>query len=259
MTPPNDAVACQPGQAPTQTTKQTHEAPPAVRHGRRWRYVLLGVVVLGIGSVVFHAPILCGLASWLNVGEPFVPTEYMVLLRDDLPLEEVVRFCREAPAARVVLLGQPPRRLQRMGILPATTDVLRRELLSQGIAAERVTVLEFSTTSGWDDLRTLGAWLAERPDGEVTALAPQLESRTYRHRLRATLPENVRRRLRVCAIPHPWFDATNWWKRKEGAVGVFNAYLRFGYDVCHGEDGEPWREWSVESYQKSLRQQTWLP
>lgn len=220
---------------------------------RRWRqWALLVLVLLAATGFVFRGPLLRAPAEFLIVDEPLRPANYVLVLNGDDALGEAARLYRGGLAERVLLVDGRHRRLERLGILPTSVEIARRELTAMGVAPERIEVFDWQELQGWDYLRQLTRWLDARPDGHVTALVHQFGARDLQYRLRAVLPRAAWERIHLRTLPHRWYDESNWWRRKEGALSLYHEYLRLGYDALHGEDSEPWRDWDPAMYRAAL-------
>lgn len=235
----------------TETTPSATPTPPKKR--RRWRRLFLALSLLLALAVFFRAPLLRGVAGFLNVDEPPEPAEYVLIMGGDGAIAEAARYYRAGLASQVLLLEMRHHRLERLGILPTGVEILQRALTADGVPSERIAVIDAQVGEGWDFLRRVGAWLDERPAAHVTLLTDQFSSRSLRYRLRTVLVPAAWKRVHIHTLPHRWYDETNWWRRKEGVLQVYHGYLRLTQDRVRGEDREPWRDWDLEGYKQALR------
>ncbi len=229
------------------------EAPGQARLPRprgRWRRVLLAAVALL--PLVFHQRLLTGAGMLLVADDPPARADYVLPLGADRGLDRAASLYRAGEAGAVLLVRGPRGRLEREHVLPPGVDIARRELARRAVPDAAVLVLPGESRGDWEAARRLGEWLRARPGATVVALCDRLGSRRERYILDAVLGADARR-VYLRAEPHRRFDETNWWRHKEGVLHVLTASIQLGYARLAGEDKEPWREWDIDAYEKTLR------
>jgi hypothetical protein len=243
------------GATNAQAATSAVEAPPVPsRRRRRLWWSVVGVVALaGALGFLFRAVLLQSVAGLMIVEEPLRRVQCALLLERTCPLDEVARLYRDGLVAEVALLRIPPRRIERLRILPPQDEALQRELASRGIPRERMELLDVQPGAGGDHLRRLQPWLESRPELEATAFVRRFDSRTWQYRLRTVLPPALWARIHLRTFSYRAYDETNWWRHRTGVVSLFNGYLGYGYVVCRGEDVDPEPEWDPDAYLQALR------
>jgi hypothetical protein len=215
---------------------------------RRWLLVLLSVAVL---CYLFRGWILTTVAGFLIVEQPPQASEYVLLLGADKSFDLAAESFRENSTCRIVVLDYPPPRLQRMGICPGDADVAKKELAKRGVPAANIVVIGCEDRSTGALARALEKWLGEHPDGSVTLLCNRFSTREKSHLLWWHLPEEANDRILFRAVPHRWYDETNWWKSREGMVAFFDGYIGYGF-LLFGGDQEEGSEWDPDQYERTL-------
>src|SRR5262245_52746831 len=186
-------------------------APPP---RRRWPRRLLVAAAAGALLVLFRAPLLRGVGSFLVHEGPGGPAEYVLPLEGAGHFGEAARACKAGEAGKVLLLLGRPGRLHQLGVLPGDEALLREELLAQGVGGWPVEVVRTGAASDWERARGLGSWLQERPQARVTALCHRFGGRRWRWLLDRLLPPDVAARVVLRTIPHPLYDERDWWREK---------------------------------------------
>jgi hypothetical protein len=203
---------------------------------------------------LLRAPLLTGLARLLIVDEPGSPTAWVVALDGHGHYEQVAQLCREHPDTRVLLIRLDPTRLEALAHLPSGAEVAQRDLDRRGIQGDRVVVFTASgrPNNDWVEVRCLGQWLAENPDVQITLVCDRFRSRHKRLMLDRLLPPADAARVRLWPVAHPWYDETNWWRRKEGVLDTFNGFLGLSYTWICGDTSDRWQSWDPDAYERSL-------
>jgi hypothetical protein len=221
---------------------------------RKWlrRFSLL----LFLAGILYflRAPLLSGLAGLLIVDEHGSQANWVVPLDGHGHYEQVARLCREHAETRVLLIRLDPSRLEALARLPSGVEVAQRDLDRRGIQADRVAVFAAPgrPNSDWVEVRCLGQWLAENPDAQITLICDRFRSRHKRMILDRVLPPADAARVRLWPVAHPWYDETNWWRRKEGALDTFNGFLGVGFTWFCGDTSDRWQSWDPDEFERTL-------
>lgn len=139
-----------------------------------------------------------------------------------------------------------------MGILPSYEKAARKALEVRGVSPECVIVLYGEGDGDWDQVRCLSDWLRQNPDAHLLVLCNRFKSRQDKYLFDTLLDKRESGRVHVQAVPHRWYDETNWWQRRAGWSALFNAYVGFVYVRLCGEDSEESDVWDPDEYEKAL-------
>lgn len=228
--------------------------PAEKRKRRGWRYGLIGVIVLAACLYGFHAPILRSVAGYLAVEERFAAADYVLVQPyGDGRYDRAAALYREGLVRSVLLVERRPTRLERMGLLPTFETVTQQALTARGVPAEAIIVIPRPVRSDWERARCLRAWLEHQPAVSILVLSDRFGGRKLRYVFDQTLGPDYAARVRLLGLPDRHFDETNWWKKRIGAVDIFDTYVRLAFTRLVGEGSEEWREWDPKEYEKSLR------
>lgn len=223
--------------------------PPPVPRRRRRRLLALAAVALLL--LVFYRPLLTTAARLLIAEDPPAHTDGVLLLGADRELDRAASLYHAGEAHEILLVQDRPGRLQREHVLPPRVELAQRGLAARGVPEAAIRVLPGEAREDWEAARRLGAWLRDNPGVSVSALCDRFGSRRERHILDAVLGADARR-VYLRAEPHRGFDETNWWRHKDGFLHLLTASIRLTYAELAGEDREPWREWDIDDYEKTL-------
>jgi hypothetical protein len=194
------------------------------------------------------------MGSCLVVDEPAQPGDVILLLDADGGYEEAAQTYRAGLTRRVLMLETVPGRLQRMGIVETEAERKRKALVREEVPEDGVTVVACPGRGDWNRARGLRAWLTQNPDAGVVVLCDRMNSRRLRRIFRTILGVDIAVRVRWRAVPHRWYDESNWWNNKAGVTGCVNAYLGLAHVCLYGENqGE--REWDPDQYEQTLPHQ----
>lgn len=214
----------------------------------RWLFLLLAALALFAG----RGWILWALAlPLIGEGQPS-GADYLLVVEGDCLFDRAARIYHSGDSRDLLVVRRSPQRLQRMGILPTTDALARRELVARGVPEDRIAVLPGEVITDWEMARQLGHWLAEHTDARVCLVCDRFDGRRMKYIVRSVLSEAESGRVGFLLLPHRWYDETNWWKGKRGWLALLGGYLRLGYTSLIGEDRDEWREWDVDRYSREL-------
>ena len=226
--------------------------------GKRWRRRLLRcflfVSIVFVCLYLFRAPLLRSAENFLIVEQPLPLADYVLILDGDRRYEQAADLLQAGQARQVLVIEAKPERLQRKGLVPSLEDDARRELGARAVPGSSVSVIPGQAFTDWDWARCLGEWLDERPQVKVAILCDQLGSRRLRQILDQVLGAAKSRQVHLRPLAQRWHDGIDWWQKREGVLGVGQAYLRLGYVWLRAEGAQAeWREWDPAEYEKALR------
>jgi hypothetical protein len=215
-----------------------------------WRLVVLVVVVAAL--YLCRRPLLGAFGSGLVVDEPAVPGDVLLLLDADAGSKQAADMYHAGLTRRVLLLETTPGRLERLGILETAAKRKRKALLREDVLADDVTVVTCLGRGDWNRARGLGEWLTQNPDARIVALCDAMNSRRLRRIFRLVLGDELAGRVRWHAVPHRWYDESNWWHSKAGVGACIHGYLRLSHVWLYGENPQSEREWDPDQYEQEL-------
>jgi hypothetical protein len=142
-------------------------------------------------------------------------------------------------------------RTERMGFTISHEELNRRFLLKAGVPADRIGRLPLEGRDEWEFAESLKVWLEQNPTARVAVLCDRIGSRQLAGLLGSVLGTN-RQNVRVVAVPSTEYDESNWWRKKEGVLGVFHSTIRFGYFVFLPRRPPP-TELDDDSFERSIK------
>jgi hypothetical protein len=228
----------------------TPPSRPAARL-RKWAIRLAVAVVLLAALYACRQPLLRGVGGCLVVDEPAQPGDVVLLLDADGGYKEAAQAYGAGATPRVLLLETPPGRLQRLSILETEGERQRKALLREAVRDDAVTSVACPGRGDWNRARGLREWLMQNPNASVVVLSDRMNSRRLRRIFRTILGADLAGRVRWRAVPHRWYDETNWWTNKAGLSACVNGYLGLAHVCLYGEkQGE--REWDPDQFEQTL-------
>jgi hypothetical protein len=221
---------------------------------RKWAIRLAVVVAIVAVLYLCRRPLLRGVGGCLVVDEPVQSGDVVLLLDADEGYEEAAQGYRGGRTTRVLLLETPPNRLQRLGILESDAEQKRKALLREEVRGDHVTVAPCPGRGDWNRARGLREWLTQHPDAAVVVLCDRMNSRRLRHIYGTILGAGLAGRVHWRALPHRWYDESNWWTNKAGLSACVNGYLGLAH-VCFCGEHPGEQEWDPDQYEQSLPHQ----
>lgn len=222
-----------------------------VRRRSRWKRRLVFLALLFGITACFHGLALQSLARILVVEEPRVATQAVLMVGGESRYDAAAE--RHANGARTVfLLHSRPGRLERMGILPSTEQLTRREMIARGVPDDDLQFLSDEPVSNNNVGALICDWLRRHPDQEVDVLCDRFSTRKWRLLLRRSADPGLVSRIHLTALPHHRFDETNWWHSKPGARAILNSYLRLGFTWCNAGPQPDGRECAQADFESVL-------
>jgi hypothetical protein len=225
---------------------------------RKWRWLLAAVVLIAVWIV--QAPILRGLAGLLIVDQPTEEFDYVCLLawgyqaEGDRCYDVAGDLHREKPSRRILLVGQRPSRIEKVGVMQPLAAISRRELGARGVPPEAVSLIRGGQWNDWANARSLAAWLGDHPGKSVLLLCSQFHSAQVRHVLDAVLDVDEAARVRIRALPSRQYDNTNWWTVRGGYREFGARWLMRIQSWLGGGDVPQSPEKSADEYRRDFLQ-----
>lgn len=188
--------------------------------------LLSGLVLLMPGGRERWLP---GAASWLDVGELPVCTDYVLVL----PGDEIGRPLMAASLirlgmAREVLIPQNPESADsRDGITPPTAQISRRVLEQRGIPDDRIVLLPTQSRTTFDDAQALRVYLRNHA-GDATVVTSAFHTRRAAFVFGKVFQDEAIQ-IHFVSAPNPGFTSSDWWTRPEGARLIITEYAKLAY------------------------------
>src|SRR5262245_44925825 len=134
---------------------------PLPRKKPYWRLwlTLAGLVLL----VVFHAPLLRQIASWLIVNQSIEHCETLFVYNGDRNYSIAAELFQQKKADRIALLKAPMRPLIEFQIILPAEVIVRREIVRQGVPEEFVFFASGEVRDLWDLSDRLKEHLSQHP------------------------------------------------------------------------------------------------
>ena len=200
------------------------------RPRRLRRRVLLALVVAALLLYVGRNRILSAAGRFLDVSEPPVATDYVMVLggnKETRPFAAAalikVGLARKAIVATIAGHGDV-----LDGIAPCEQELIRAVLVRQGVSPDAVMILPNSCRSTFDEARALAEFLESEPDSSVTVITSCQHTRRTRWIFRKALGERSAH-VHFVGVPMDGFDATNWWHFESGFCTYVDEYLKLAF------------------------------
>ena len=222
----------------------------------RWkRRLTIGAVCL-VPLWIFHAPLLTSYASLLTV-RPASP-EYVnaVVVGKSLggtdAIVDAALLYESKQAEQILIVTEAPNRLHRMGILPTFEGLAQRILISRGVPASAITIL--------DRRPAFHAWLQQNVDAQVLVHVGQFAAHKEAWAAHHEFGRDCAKRMLWRPTPDERFDPSNWWLHKQGVLSVFNESISLAHTLmcgssdteCCDADADECDEWDVDQYEAEL-------
>ncbi len=200
----------------------------------------LSVALLSVAGVLAFR----NAAWWLDVGEPPVASDYVVVLPGDPDRRPFVAAALiKAGLARQALVPetvQGPDVLD--GIALPSSEVILRVLRARGVPREKIKVLRGTSNSTSSDMALITAFLRRYPTATVTFVTSAFHTRRARWTIRRwlrTVP-NFAGEVHFVAAPNPEFQTERWWRTEAGFLCVTSEYGKLIAYWLRYENGIGW-------------------
>lgn len=223
----------------------------------KWKIIVAIAVVGFAGAVLFHAPLLRGLADPLIVDQTTDDYDSICLLPffqapdGDRCYEVAADLFRKNPSAQVLVVDLPPNRIKESGALPSFETISRRELGDRGVPGDSISILRSQWIDDWATAETLAVRLRERPESSVLLLCAEFHSARVRAVLDDVLDPAEAARVWVMPLPDRRFDQTNWWTSRCGVREFGMNWLIRLQGWLGGQAAHPPRK-SADDYRRDI-------
>lgn len=211
--------------------------------------LLVCVVLLGL----LHRQILRATYNFLTYeDQPRKVTRIVVSGVDRLGLDRVQQLIAEGQASGVLIAGRRPTRVEEMGLVRRTSDLIREELVARGVSDSLIEDLDTGAITTWQMLRALDDYLQQEEQTTLALVCPQHNSRQLRWLIDHTADESRAERYCVWTFPPGDFGADSWWKNRIALVKIASGYLRLIHVIGFGEGEFHSDNWSPDQYEQSI-------
>jgi hypothetical protein len=213
---------------------------------RRWG--LLICVVALLLSWVFRVQVLTAAAAPLIFEDPLdFPGAAVVLHGSKAFYDEAAALYQNGIARQILVIKKPPTRSEQLGA-SVSGELTAKRLATCGVLDRALVEVPCKDRRTWTFATALRQWLLEHPTDRLVLICNRFESRRARWILDQVLAKEDRNRVRVRALADPLFDESDWWKRKEGQVDLFNSYIALVYSYLNGDSGPSGPDWTPREY-----------
>ncbi|QDS87586.1 hypothetical protein EC9_17650 [Rosistilla ulvae] len=194
---------------------------------RRVGFTLL--LVLGL-LVAGHSYLLREVANWLDVTDPRLPADYVVVLPGgpESRTFAAVAILREGLADKTAILRNPSSSAVQEGLSLPTHELTHRIFQKRGIAEERMIFLDGESRTTHSDLELIGSILESDPEATIAIVTNRYHTRRARWAAASIYGDKLES---FCFIGAPTdaFDWDVWWQSPQGTELVLAEYLKLGY------------------------------
>lgn len=189
-------------------------------------------LVAAIAIVLFHTPVLRGLAGFLVANEPVGSFQYVGLFTSDHKSdgpgswEAAAELYAANKVRRIVLFDNREDRLVETGVVPSFETLIRDRLGPRGTPAEAFATTRSDGFDDWARARAIRAWIVEHPKATLLVLCGRFHSAHLRHAIDTLLDPDAASRVGVLGMPNQGCDETNWWTSRAGVKAFGFAWLR---------------------------------
>jgi uncharacterized SAM-binding protein YcdF (DUF218 family) len=178
-------------------------------------------------------------AKWLDVGEPLSEVDYVVILPGDANTRPfaAAAMIKAGYAATAVTTTVKPSVDVRAGVVPAHHEMVRMALIQRGVSAGDIVILPSESSTTFDDVRALAAFLKQHPAARVALVTNDFHTRRARWITRQVLGEQSRQ-IRMVAAPSELFRPENWWRSAVGFKTITSEYAKLLF--YHLRYGRQW-------------------
>lgn len=229
--------------------------PQKVKRKRIWLRRLLVLAVALTALACTHRWILSRLGGLLVIDEGLNRADAVLIFdqfNDDGRIAAAARLHLEGYAPKILMLAGYPLRAERLGIFPAEASLARSSIKREGVAPDKLTILQTDGNNDWERARGLEKWLNDHPEERVIVLCGEFESRKKWLVFRQVLNDAARKQLLWRALPERAFGVQDWWLHKQGLKRAFAAATGILHIWLIGESKSEKSKWSPDDYEKSL-------
>ncbi|MEZ6088405.1 MAG: YdcF family protein [Pirellulaceae bacterium] len=193
------------------------------------RVGLLTLLLVGI-AWASHAFLLRQAADWLDVSDPHLPADYLVVLpgSNETRTFAGVVILREGLAKQVAIIRNPNTSAVNEGLALPTHEVTRRIFQCRGIADERITFLDGESRTTHEDIRLLQSIWDRQPEATIIVVTNRFHTRRAMWAAKSIHPNRMQQ-ISFIGCPADGFEWTRWWTSQVGWQMIASEYLKLGY------------------------------
>jgi uncharacterized SAM-binding protein YcdF (DUF218 family) len=199
----------------------------------RWRRVAIGLglaaMAIGLGWVE-RAPLLQSMAAAWVVSEDLAHADAVVVLGGDIDVRPfaAAAIYQSGLADAVLVSNTRKGRAERLGLIPAHTELNRDVLIKLGVPETAIGDFGDELSSTQEEARALRAWAAQRHAKSIIVPTELFAGRRVRWIFERELaPAGVH------VIVHTYqpqdYTLANWWRRRSGVIDFNNEVLKYLY------------------------------
>lgn len=218
---------------------------------RRWRlWISLGGLAL---LAAFHAPILRQVAAWLIVNDSFEHCDTLFIVNGDRCYTVAAELFQQKKTDRIALLETPRRPLIEFQIIVPTHEIIRREIIRQGVPPDSILVASGESRHLWDMADRLKDRLTQQPQEQIAVLLDQFSTKRLHFALAHTLTSQQLTQVRIVALADRRYEVSKWWRSRLAMKDVVGAYLTLTHAAVVGHPPpSPARHWERGEFEQRL-------
>jgi len=221
---------------------------------RRNCWWFIGAIVL---LAVVHQPLLRLAAAPCIAHRPIEACDQVIFFGDTNSYHRSAQYDAAAELWRsrkdlkiVVLDGQPPVPVQ-LGVMPASGEFIRRQLIDRDVAASAVEVVSERFRDERAAARWLGKELAKNPSLRVMIVVDEYQSGRVARLIDAVLPSEIAARVGLWPLPPSKAECGDWFRSRDGVKRLVNGWQGL-LAAALADDRAPDDLWEADRLMKAL-------
>lgn len=213
----------------------------------------LGLFILTCAAALvvcyaFRAPLLTGLAEAWIINDHPEKADVIVILGGGLENRPAgaAALYQQGLAPKVVFMDVKWEPGALLGFGQSERELTRQILLKKGVPSAALVVVGNQVTSTWDEADALRAWMQANRIKKVIVATDIFHTRRVRWLFEKQMRTPVAAsgtnappstagspltppNFQFVGIPHPRYNATNWWQHEDGLVAFQNEWIKLPY------------------------------
>ena len=217
------------------TPETRHLAPAPITVPNTWHLKAVTCFVVLLASlIIFHAPLLAGLATLWIVDEPLTKADAIVVLGGGLQTRPFVaaKLYQDGLAPKVVVMNIEARNTEEISVTQPETSILKQVLIKRGVPEQALVFIGNGVSSTYEESLALRDWVRSSKARRLIVPTEPFHTRRVNWLFEKMLNQGADPVEVLVTSTKPVSSASdNWWQTERSLIEFQNEVIKSLYYI----------------------------